>query len=197
MQLEHNYWYFTKAVDKETCDKIISMCLMQKHERGSIGKLGKNGKIKADYRDCKVSWISSEWIYNILNPFIDTANKKAGWNFQWDWNEPSQFTSYEKDDHYNWHNDQVKYGEDENKNFKNKIRKLSLTLQLTEPTKYEGGDLQIKYFNNNTVKKDTLTNLREVGTVIIFPSFVWHRITPITKGKRQSLVNWSLGKPFE
>jgi hypothetical protein len=57
-------------------------------------------------RDCKIAWINDKWIYDILNPFIHTANKEAGWNFQWDWNESSQFTVYEKGHYYGWHTDQ-------------------------------------------------------------------------------------------
>ena len=82
-------------------------------------------------RDCKVAWINDKWIYDIINPFIHKANKEAGWNFQWDWNESSQFTIYEKGEYYGWHADQhPKSHKHQSKNINGKIRKLSLTLQF-------------------------------------------------------------------
>ena len=95
--------------------------------------------------------------------------------------------------HYSW---QVK---NYIKTYNGKTRKLSLTLQLTDKTKYEGGDFQLKWIQNN--KKDllnivTIDDAKDIGTVIVFPSFIHHQILPITKGKRESLVNWSLGKSF-
>ena len=71
-----------------------------------------------------------------------------------------------------------------------------MTLQLTEPSEYEGGDLQFKYFNKKTIQISTPKIAKELGSIIIFPSFIWHQVTPIIKGERQALVNWSLGRPF-
>ena len=193
MQLKHNYWYFPKAINKEKCDEIISLCLNKKQEPGAI----KKGKLNSQSRDCKVSWVSSKWIYDILNPFIHNANKETGWNFQWDWNEPSQFTIYNKNHFYGWHTDQTAIPrKNKDKNFNNKVRKLSLTLQLTDKSEYTGGDFQFKCFDGKEVKIDTAKIAKELGSIIVFPSFMWHQITPIIKGKRQSLVNWSIGKPF-
>ena len=194
MILKNNYYYFKKAIPISTCKKIL------KAGRKKIIKKGTTLDKKVNLRDCKVSWINDKWIYDIINPFIHEANKQAGWNFQWDWNETSQFTIYEKDHYYGWHNDQMTLPmEHPNKNIKGKTRKLSLTLQLTDKTKYEGGDFQFKWIQND--KKDllniiTVDDAKDVGTIIIFPSFIWHQVLPITKGKRESLVNWSIGKSF-
>ena len=192
MVLENNYFYFKHAVPLKTCKKIL------KAGRNKIIQKGIDAG--TTIRDCKIAWINDKWIYDIINPFIHTANKEAGWDFQWDWNEDSQFTIYEKGHHYGWHTDQFNMPrKDKNKNFDGKTRKLSLTLQLTDKTKYEGGDFQFKWIDNR--KKDllniiTVDDSKDIGTVIIFPSFIWHRILPITKGKRESLVNWSVGKVF-
>jgi len=126
--------------------------------------------------------------------------KVLNWNFDLDWNETSQFTIYNKNEYYDWHMDQstiLRDGDD--KNFKGKLRKLSLTLQLTDQSKYTGGDFQFMWID--TKKKNpliihTIDDAKEIGTVIVFPSFMHHRVLPITKGKRESLVNWSLGKPY-
>ena len=194
MLLKHNYYYFKHAVPIKTCNKILKAGRKKIIEKATVFE-GMNKTA----RDCKVAWIEDAWIYDILNPFIHSANKKAGWNFQWDWNESSQFTIYEKGHYYGWHIDQGHALKHPSKNINGKSRKLSLTLQLTDKTKYEGGDFQFMWIQDN--KKDllnviTVDDAKDIGTVIIFPSFIYHRILPITKGKRESLVNWSIGKEF-
>ena len=195
MILTHNYWYFKKAIPVETCKKILKAGRKKLIKEATIFT-----GIDKTKRDCRVTWIEDKWIYDIINPFIHTANKQAGWNFQWDWNECSQFTIYEKGHYYGWHTDQgPKTIKHKSKNLNGKTRKLSLTLQLTDKTKYEGGDFQFKWIQDD--KKDllniiTVDDAKEIGTIIIFPSFIWHQVLPITKGKRESLVNWSIGKKF-
>jgi hypothetical protein len=194
MILKYNLYYFKKAVPIKTCKKILKACRKKIIKQASV----KKGMDKTK-RDCKVAWINDQWIYDVINPFIHTANKKAGWNFQWDWNETSQFTIYEKGQYYGWHTDHGDTLKHASKNIDGKTRKLSLTLQLTDKTKYEGGDFQFMWIQNN--KKDllnvmTVDDAKEIGTVIIFPSFIHHQVLPITKGKRESLVNWSLGNSF-
>jgi len=193
MILVHNYFYFKKAVPIKTCKKII------KAGRKLITTQAIVGEKEIDFvrRDCRVAWINEKWIYGVLNPFIHLANKKARWNFQWDWNEPSQFTVYEKGHHYNWHIDQTPPSKNKDRNFYGKIRKLSLTLQLTDKSKYTGGDFQFKWIDEDEIKTTTVRDAKDIGSIIIFPSFIHHRIVPITKGKRESLVNWSIGKPFK
>ena len=195
MILNHNYFYFKKAVPLKICGKILKSCRKKITKEATIVK----GNMDKEKRNCKIAWINETWIYNIINPFIHAAKKNAGWNFQWDWNEPSQFTIYEKGEYYGWHSDQgadpIKH---KNKNINGKTRKLSLTLQLTDKTKYEGGDFQFKWIQHD--KKDltliTVDDAKDIGTVIVFPSFIHHQVLPITKGKRESLVNWSVGNLF-
>ena len=195
MMLKHNYYYFKKAVPIKTCKKILNAGRKKIIEKALTFK-GTN-KTK---RNCKVAWINDKWIYDIINPFIHTANKDAGWNFQWDWNESSQFTIYEKGHYYGWHVDQLANpSTHKSKHINGKTRKLSLTLQLTEKTKYEGGDFQFKWIEDS--KKDllnviTVDDAKDIGTIIIFPSFIHHQVLPVTQGKRESLVNWSIGKEF-
>jgi len=197
MILTHKCWYFKKAIPIKICKKIL------KAGREKLIKKARTSKgIDKITRDCEIAWLSEKWIYDIINPFIHSANKNAGWNFKWDWNEDSQFTIYEKGHYYNWHYDQqplpLKH-KHKNKNINGKIRKLSLTLQLTDKSQYTGGDFQFKWIKENQDLLEVLTvdGAKDIGTVIVFPSFIDHRILPITKGKRESLVNWSLGRPYE
>ena len=198
MILTHNYFYFRKAISVKTCKKIIDAGRKKIIKQATTGLIKR--KINPTKRVCKVAWINDKWIYDIINPFIHTANKKAGWNFQWDWNDTSQFTIYEKGEYYGWHTDQgTSVRKHKSNNINGKTRKLSLTLQLTDRTQYEGGDFQFKWIQDD--KKDllniiTVDDAKDIGTIIIFPSFIHHQVLPITKGKRESLVNWSLGKQF-
>jgi len=195
MILAHNYFYFNKAIPIETCKEILKVGRKKIIKRGDTFK----GMDKTK-RNCKIGWINDKWIYDIINPFIHTANKHAGWNFQWDWNETSQFTIYEKGHYYGWHSDQdsdaIKH---KNKNLNGKTRKLSLTLQLTDRSEYTGGDFQFKWINinkKNLLNMVTIDDAKDIGTIIVFPSFIYHQVLPITRGKRESLVNWSVGKEF-
>ena len=81
------------------------------------------------------------------------------------------------------------------------IRKLSVTINLSEGEEYDGGDLQFDYRNEDgpDLKSNIVTAeiAREKGAVVVFPSHIWHRVTPVTKGTRYSLVVWLIGKPFK
>lgn len=97
--------------------------------------------------------------------------------------EPLQIAQYGIKDFFDWHTDFS--------NGQASTRKLSLSVQLSEPSTYEGGDLQFKINTKEVHAPKTL------GSVIVFPSFVPHRVTPITKGTRKSLVAWITGPHFK
>ena len=109
-----------------------------------------------------------------------------------------QYAKYDKGHYFGWHTDQSpKPFISENKNLNNKTRKISLTLQLTDPSEYNGGDFEFKWFSGGKELIETTNDLKGMGTLILFPSYIWHQVTPITKGTRESLVNWSVGYPFK
>jgi PKHD-type hydroxylase len=71
---------------------------------------------------------------------------------------------------------------------------------LSKPEDYEGGELEFGLFNPNTKRKYNFLKCEEIkpqGSIVVFPSFLWHRVTPVTKGKRNSLVIWSQGDRFK
>jgi len=196
MKLKYNYWYFTKAISPAQCQRIIKTATKMPYTTGTIEGNPEADKPEIDpkYRKVKITSISDPEIYSLLNPFIHGANKSAGWNFQWDWNETSQFAMYNKSDHYEWHHDEA----EPFKIYNNKVRKLSLSLQLTDPSRYEGGDMQFRWLDaHGEPTTETVKKSKDRGTIIIFPSFVFHRITPIKKGTRLALINWSLGEKFK
>jgi PKHD-type hydroxylase len=209
MNLIHHYYYFKNALSPKSCDDIISHAKKQKEQIGITGSTKKDVKLsKKDLldlkkvRDSNVVWLNDKWIYNLIHPYIHEANKEAGWNFQWDWSESCQFTKYKINQHYDWHCDSYErpYENSQHANFNGKIRKLSVTCSLSDPLDYEGGELEFNFNVPNRTKKQNIVKCKEIiprGSIVVFPSHVWHRVCPVKKGTRYSLVMWNLGYPFK
>lgn len=211
MHYENYYWYFDRAVPEKVCDDIIKLGNLKQEQIALTG--GIEGSDKKEYknlteeekkdlkrkRDSNIAWINDQWVYDEIFPYIRTANKNSGWNFQWDWAESCQFTKYNLNQYYGWHQDSWDkiYKDKKNENLNGKIRKLSVTVNLTEGDQYEGGDLMFD-LSNPDVKNNILTakEAKNKGSVIVFPSFNWHQVSPVTKGTRYSLVIWCCGKPY-
>jgi len=211
MNLHDYYWFFKSAIPSRLCDDIVRYGLSQKEVLARTGgfqdkKLSKDEMaILKRRRHSNVTWLDDTWIYKEIQPYVSLANKNAGWNFEWDWSEPLQFTKYKLNQYYDWHCDSYNkpYDIKDNKNQNGKIRKLSMTLQLTDGSEYEGGELEFDFRNYDPPLRDESKHLRQAkeilskGSIIVFPSFVWHRVKPVRKGTRYSLVMWCLGYPFK
>ena len=146
--------------------------------------------------------MDERWIYNEIHPYVHIANKSAGWNFQWDFSEACQFTKYSKNQFYDWHLDawDEPYNNLNDKDLNGKIRKLSVTVSLSDPKDYEGGELEFDCRNELFGKKKNILTCNQIkprGSIVVFPSFIWHRVKPIIKGTRYSLVLWNVGYPFK
>ena len=146
--------------------------------------------------------MNDSWIYKEIQPYVHQANASAGWNFNWDWSESCQFTKYKKGQYYDWHCDswdkpyQTQNPQDPTNG---KIRKLSVTVTLSDPKDYKGGELEFDFRNLDPDKKANIVKCKEIlpkGSLVVFPSFLWHRVCPVKSGERNSLVIWNLGYPF-
>lgn len=122
-----------------------------------------------------------DWVFQRMNALIDQANQYYNFDLN-GFYEPLQLAQYEAGDFFDWHLD---FGAGSSSN-----RKLSLTIQLSDPSSYEGGDLEFR-INNKVVKAP-----RTQGTMIIFPSFIMHRVTKIKSGARRSIVGWVSGPAY-
>jgi|TARA_R110000824_G_scaffold37951_2_gene116376 PKHD-type hydroxylase len=197
MILKNYYWLSTNPFYKGFADDIKKEGLKQRQTDGLIGDHGKNVK-KKSVRKSKISWIKSPLLYNNINPLIHEANRAAGWFFQWDWNETAQFTEYKKGQFYSWHRDAGSdpYPQTHDVNYRGKTRKMSTIILLSEPGKdFKGGELEMD-FDSCCGKGIQIIDQLKKGSIITFPSFVRHRVKPVTKGIRHSLVLWHLGFPF-
>ena len=212
MNLSNYYWYFKSALTPRFCDEVIKYALSQQEEMARTGgyedkKLNRQEIIDLKRkRNSDLVWLNETWIYKEIHPFVREANKKAGWNFEWHRTESCQFTKYKLNQYYDWHCDSwhKPYDrKDPNHPEHGKIRKLSMTCQLTDGLEYEGGELEFDFRNYEPHARDEAAHLRKAteilpkGSIIVFPSFLWHRVKPITRGTRYSLVVWHLGYPFK
>jgi PKHD-type hydroxylase len=210
MNLNNYYWYFKSAIPPKICDDIIKHGLSKSETMATIGGYGNKKLSKEESQDLKLKrnsdivWLSDPWVYRELHPYINEANKKAGWNFDWDYSEQIQFTKYKLNQYYDWHCDSFDKPYDRpNTPEHGKIRKISMTCQLTDSSEYRGGELEFDFRNYDPPMRDESKHLRQAkeilskGSIIVFPSFLWHRVKPVTKGVRYSLVMWSVGGPFK
>lgn len=168
----------------------------------NIIKIGENAKIADsvifgqnidhDYRKSQNSWIhltdETIWLFETIGNIIRRMNSEV-YNFDlFGFTEALQYTIYDgNNDHYEWHIDSHSQIDT---SMISSPRKLSFSLQLSDPSEYEGGDILIKTGKDEEVIK------KEKGFMVMFPSFVLHKVTPVTKGVRKSLVGWVSGPAF-
>ena len=208
MNLTNYFWYFQSAVPHRICDDIVKYSKSIQDQMAVTGGYGnrplnqKQVKDMKKKRDSDIVWLDERWIYREVQPYVHRANANAGWNFQWDFSESMQFTQYKKGQYYDWHCDgwdrpyQGQQGNPSN----GKIRKLSMTLTLSDEKDYKGGELEFDFRNLDPDKPRKPVKCKEIlpkGSLVVFPGFVWHRVCPVKKGTRHSLVMWSLGQPFK
>ncbi len=125
---------------------------------------------------------NNAWFFEKISSFVSKANAHHFHYSLTSIQEPTQLTNYKSEtfDTYAWHVDRGP----------GPTRKLSVVVQLSDPSEYDGGELQL------LTRDDPEVILRKRGLVVIFPSFILHRVTPVTRGSRQSLVTWVSGPNF-
>ena len=214
MNLTNYFYYWQSAIPPRICDMIVRYGKEQKKNEvtaitGGLGRdrdLNKAPLTKDEIKDLKkkrdsnIVWFNDRWVYREIQPYVHQANKNAGWNFNWDYSESCQFTIYKKGQYYDWHCDSWDKPYAVDGPSKGKIRKLSVTVSLTDPKEYKGGELQFDFRQQDPDKPRDIRTCTEIlpkGSLVVFPSFVWHRVKPVTKGIRHSLVVWNLGYPFQ
>ncbi|MFN4283732.1 MAG: 2OG-Fe(II) oxygenase [Alphaproteobacteria bacterium] len=196
MNIRPFYVYQKSVFPADFCDKVIAEGEKLQHTSGTVGMF-EGERENAEIRSTELAFFPQEpaygWLYDYILQFINAANTKY-WNFKLSAVEPVQYGVYNTSQYYHWHVDQHPYPYKEGAN-KGLTRKLSFTMQLTDGDDYEGGDFELKDpGEENKVMK--IDGIRARGSVIIFPSFIFHRVTPVTKGTRRSMVGWVIGPPF-
>jgi PKHD-type hydroxylase len=172
------------AFSDEECDEIIEIGENAYLFEGLVG--GSDNVKRKHIRDSIVGFVGysedTSWIFDRLAHYAVQANNES-WNFDLiGFGDDFQYTKYYGGGgHYSWHAD---IGETCSH------RKISMVLQLCDETEYQGGDLQFFVGPGETSAS------KKRGTLIMFPSFLMHRVTPVDSGVRMSLVSWISGPNF-
>jgi len=206
MQLVNEWYYFENVLSSDVCDIILGLgdeewdagvvdsskrkagFTDEEREQGTK----RNWQEKKNLRNSDVKWIDGknlEIARGILAPYMVSANTNAGWKFIIENMQNSQLTRYKEGEFYSWHRDG---GGDHLYNQGGNVRKLSMTVCLNDD--YEGGELQFCSYGQTEHTIDSPPQGK--GTVIVFPSFIDHQVSPVTKGIRYSCVTWFTGPPF-
>ena len=170
------------------CKLIIDAGHQFTQEKAQVGG-GKDGH-DTKKRETNISWIPFDQLPQMDDKVENQLSSVNLNHFMFDGikiTEPAQFTVYPEGGFYDWHIDLSAYGH----TGQQPIRKISMTCLLSDPSEFSGGDLlfsDISEYNPTPLKQ---------GQAIFFASFLRHKVTPITKGTRKSLVMWFGGPPFK
>ena len=181
------YAFKEDAFTKEECKKIIDV---SKNKKLKTGLVGSKNSTESKIRESKICWLYPEqeevkWIYKRITDIVLTINSKF-FNFDlFGISEALQFTNYKAPS--------GKYGKHMDRGYGFSVRKLSVSIQLTDPKKYKGGELKLY---DGEDKHGVVMNKNQ-GALVVFPSYVLHEVTPVTKGERNSLVTWVSGNQFK
>tara|TARA_B100002019_G_C21215224_1_gene571649 strand:+ start:262 stop:819 length:558 start_codon:yes stop_codon:yes gene_type:complete len=180
-------WMMWDRIEENNVDEFNFIAEQYPLINASIGQ-GEKNKTDQQIRRSQIRWVKDDLIKNKMMEYAKVANRSL-WNFDINYMDDVQHTRYHHEDHghYDWHVDIF---------WDNKLtlydRKISVIIQLTDGDEYEGGDFLIdpQYVQP---PKDLM---RKKGTVFAFPSFIRHKVEPVTAGTRKSFVTWIEGPAF-
>ena len=201
------FYVFPRVVAPDVCEQIVNDCKQNTLKDALVTKPGRltggnpdsrNFLNDPELRKTSVSFIKDKdnKINELVWSFLREANK-IQFHYDLEYFQAIQFAEYKNGAFFDWHQD------DAGKSGANELRKLSLSLVLSDPDTFEGGELQ--FFNGNKPMKDLgditgeqITNdIKSQGTVVVFDSRDFHRVTPVIKGVRHSIVCWTVGPNFK
>jgi PKHD-type hydroxylase len=176
----YSYWKWDKVIPKEYCNLIIKSAAWEKQEIAKV--VGSKSGVNPKKRKTDIAWEPPLSVVGcIADRYIRAANISGGWGYEITNTEPIQIGKYYHGGFYGWHADDHVIQE--------KPRKLSFSLLLNDPKEFEGGKFELK-----DVKEQLVL---EQGSIIVFPSIMVHRVTPVTSGERYSAVTWMHGPNFK
>lgn len=185
-----SFAYWEDFLSEEDLRYLVTVEQWKALHTAAIGGSGAHSVVNKDVRETGVAWVypdeQNKHIWQKISNVVAEVNSRF---FKFDltgFYEPMQlgFYSSENNGHYNWHID-AGVGD------RGAPRKLSMALMLSDPNTFEGGELQLKANND-----DPVTVEQKRGRAWFFPSYMLHRVTPVTRGYRQSAVLWVGGPEF-
>tara|TARA_R100000781_G_scaffold112957_1_gene80713 strand:- start:116 stop:712 length:597 start_codon:yes stop_codon:yes gene_type:complete len=176
----------------EQCDELISIGQNEPKINATIGTTEKITKLDEKYRKSIISWIpfaKAVPTYQVIRQWMEVTNNNYFGFDTVQLSEQGQYAEYHKGGFYNWHMDSnVEMASMPT------VRKISMTLLLNDPKDFEGGDFEI--FCGETLDSEKNKYKLKQGHAIFFASFLLHRVMPVIKGNRKSLVMWFGGSPL-
>jgi len=169
----------------EQCKMIIEAGRSEPKQTGQVGG-GSGGTIDTKTRTSHISWIPFKKMLDMYKDIEKLMQKTNRNHFGFDGmtlTEPAQYTEYPEGGFYDWHIDS-----DINCAHEPPVRKISMTCLLSPENEFEGGDLEV-------MSEGKVAKLKQ-GQIVFFASFVRHRVKPVIKGNRKSLVMWFGGTPL-
>ena len=170
----------------EQCQDIINMGRSMPPQMAQVGG-GKGGEVNTKTRTSHISWIpfgKLEPMYRRLEQVMHQTNRNHFGFEGMQLTEQAQYTEYPEGGYYQWHQDN-----DVNMEKEPPVRKISMTLLLSHENEFDGGELELLAPGKKAPLKQ--------GHAVFFASFISHRVAPVTRGLRKSLVVWFGGTPFK
>jgi PKHD-type hydroxylase len=199
VRLEYPYYIVDRGLSLEVCRRIIEAGESAEAMAAQVIRDPQN-----NVRNSTVSWLGFDagtaWLFNALGTIVREANERL-WKWTLSGPESMQYTRYGPEQYYTWHADQRRrpYPPDDQR-WPGLTRKLSAVVSLSDGQNFQGGDFQLEVLDSPPDQPDrrlkTLAEIRNMGTVLVFPSFLYHQVRPVTAGERRSLVAWFLGPPL-
>jgi PKHD-type hydroxylase len=191
--LNSDNWYFVKPVFKnEMVDFIHSLASNTPEELATeVGRDGNRLEENLNSRSSSICWIDDMQVYEVLMDAIESVND-GSWQYNITGIESLQYTIYreDKNQHYSWHTDPINY-----KDSTIPSRKVSCSVLLSDPEEFEGGEFEFMSIDlgGQTSSSFQPNFFNKKGHGLFFPSQAYHRVKPVTKGIRRSLVCWFTG----
>jgi PKHD-type hydroxylase len=176
----------------QQCDELIRIGQGEPKINAAMGADNKNKKVDNRYRKSIISWIpfaKAVPIYQVLRQWMEVTNNNYFGFDTVQLSEQGQYAEYSKGGFYNWHMDSNTEME-----AMPTVRKISMTLLLSDPKDFEGGELEL--FCGDTLDSEKNKFKLKRGYAVFFASFLLHRVMPVIKGNRKSLVMWFGGSPL-
>ncbi|MBD36131.1 MAG: hypothetical protein CL512_05130 [Actinobacteria bacterium] len=200
--LTNHYWYVPEALTPQQCDAIQHAASQSQQIEGfHFGS-------EENHRKSQISWLYDTEIVQPVAAQMRQANIAAGWQYDLEITEALQYTRYQPSGYYEWHvdgnqdyhaarkyfpevPDPIPLNVTPFPNLQGTVRKLSATVNLSHRDEYTGGNLEMRCYDQMHIFNDSPR-----GSMIVFPSFMEHRVTPIESGERHSAVLWYNGPPL-
>jgi len=184
--VNYEYWKWEGVLSPEFCRSSLEQIDWATSADASIGRDIGNFIVDPTQRRTDVIWQNAmQPLGCIARTYIEVANQSTEWNYILSSQEETQLSRYKSIDEgfYDWHMDSSPP--------QNGVqRKLTCVILLNDPSEFEGGELQFKTNEGENM-------LTKQGSVIVFPSFIEHKVTPVTKGVRYTAVTWASGPSFK